>query len=218
MHLSKQRQQVAETALAMLDSGLVINTSGNVSIRVDDHVAITPSGMPYTALEPRDICVLTLEGDPVDGHLLPSSETPLHLSVYKASDHATAIVHTHSLYATAVSTVVKTLPAIHYQIVDLGGPVPVAPYRTFGTQALADVVTTALKGRTAVLMQNHGLVAIGDSLDQAYARATTLEWLCRVFLLANDYGDPNFLDEMELLRVKQAFEDNNRARDRYKKR
>lgn len=201
MLLEKERLQVAKTALAMWQTGLVINTSGNVSIRVADKVVITPSGFSYEGLEARDVLVVNMQGDSVSGDLVPSSEMPLHLSVYAADPGIRAIVHTHSVYATAVSTLVKELPAIHYQIADLGGPVPVAPYQTFGSVELAASVTDAIRGRTAALMQNHGALTIGDSVEQALARTITLEWLCRVYLIASQSGTPSLVDEEELERV-----------------
>lgn len=206
MYLEAERQQVADTARKLLETGLVVNTSGNVSIRSADHIAITPSGCAYETLSARDIVVIDLQGDVVDGDLLPSSETPLHLALYAAKPDIGAIVHTHSVYATAVSALVKELPAIHYQVVTLGGPVPVTPYRTFGTPELAAAVTEAMQDRTAVLMQNHGATTIGNSLDEALARTITLEWLARVFLIASDAGSPSMIDSEELARVEAQME------------
>ena len=197
-----QRLQVAKAALALLQTGLVVNTSGNVSVRIDDNIVITPSGCDYETLKAADIVVLDLDGNPVDGDLLPSSETPLHLSVYAADPEIRSIVHTHSVYATAVSTLVQSLPAIHYQIVDLGGPVPVAPYQTFGTPELAASVTEALRGRSAALMQNHGAVTVADTAEKALSRSITLEWLSRVYLIASQSGAPSLVDDEELARVK----------------
>lgn len=213
--LEKQRLQVAKTALALLQTGLVVNTSGNVSIRVDDHVAITPSGCDYETLAAEDIVVLDLDGKPVEGDLLPSSETPLHLSIYAADLGIRSIVHTHSVYATAVSTLIKELPAIHYQVVDLGGPVPVAPYQTFGTPELAASVTEALQGRSAALMQSHGAVTVADTVEKALSRSITLEWLSRVYLIATQSGSPSLVDDEELARVKKQqarFVDEQRRR------
>lgn len=199
------RLQVVRTALSLLETGLVVNTSGNASIRLGEHVLITPSGRPYDSLQPGDIVVLDRQGGVIDGDLLPSSETPLHLSIYAADENVKAIVHTHSVYATAVSTLLKELPAIHYQITDLGGPVPVAPYQTFGTPELAKSVTDALQGRSAALMQNHGAVTVGDTLEQALARCVTLEWLARVYLIASQSGTPSLVDSEELERVRQRM-------------
>lgn len=201
--LKKERKRVAKTARNLLRSGLVVNTSGNVSVRVGDHVAITPSGTDYKSLDAADIVVIDVQGDPVSGDLLPSSETPLHLSIYASDPGVSAIVHTHSVFATAVSTLLNELPAIHYQIADLGGPVPVAPYRTFGTPELAASVTDAIRGRSAALMQNHGAVTVADTVEQALARSVTLEWLARVYLIATQSGAPSFIDDQELKRVRQ---------------
>jgi L-fuculose-phosphate aldolase len=213
--LEKQRLQVAKTALALLRTGLVVNTSGNVSIRVGDAVAITPSGCSYENLTAEDVLVLDMEGNPIDGDLLPSSETPLHLSVYGADENIHSIVHTHSVYATAVSTLVTELPAVHYQIADLGGPVPVAPYQTFGTPELAASVTETIRGRSAALMQNHGAVTVADTLEKALARSVTLEWLSRLYLIATQSGSPSLIDDEELARVKQQ---QNRFGDEQKRR
>ena len=198
-----QRIQVAKAALTLFESGLVVNTSGNVSTKIADHVLITPSGRSYNQVEPRDIVVLDLQGAIIDGDLLPSSETPLHLSIYNSNPETGAIVHTHSVHATAVSTLLKELPAIHYQIADLGGPVPVAPYRTFGTPALAAVVTEVLQNQPAALMQNHGAVTVGNTIAQALARSITLEWLSQVFLQAHQCGEPSLIENEELDSVRK---------------
>lgn len=201
--LENERLHVAKTALALLQTGLVVNTSGNVSMRIDDKIVVTPSGCAYEKLTARDIVVLDLAGEQIEGDLLPSSETPLHLAVYASNEQTRAIVHTHSVYATAVSTLVTELPAIHYQIADLGGPVPVAPYQTFGTAELAASVNATLTGRTAALMQNHGAITIAGTLPQALARSVTLEWLSRVYLIATQSGSPSLIDDAELDRVRK---------------
>ena len=120
-----QRAEVAETALGLLTTGLIIGTSGNVSVRVGEHVVITPSGRDYRSLTPHDVAIVNLKGAVIDGEMLPSSETPLHMSVYESNPDVKAIVHAHSIYATAISTVLDLLPTIHYQMVELGGAVPV---------------------------------------------------------------------------------------------
>jgi L-fuculose-phosphate aldolase len=196
----EQRAEVAETALGLLTTGLIVNTSGNVSIRMGEHVVITPSGRDYKSLTPLDIAVVDLKGRVVEGEMLPSSETPLHLAVYESNPDVAAIVHAHSVYATAVSTILDLLPTIHYQMVDLGGAVPVAPYRTFGTDELAAVTSQALQGRSAALMKNHGSITTAQTLDKALGRCVTLEWCSKVYLKALSAGSPNILsaDEMSL--------------------
>jgi L-fuculose-phosphate aldolase len=201
--LQAERQQVADTARQLLETGLVVNTSGNVSIRVGDQFAITPSGCAYHSITPADVVVVGINGDVIDGDLLPSSETPLHVALYESDASIGAIVHTHSVYATAVSTLVKELPAIHYQITTLGGPVPVAPYCTFGSPELAAAVTDAMKGRKAALMQNHGSTTVGANVAEALARTVTLEWLAQVYLIASQSGSPSTVSDEELQRVKE---------------
>ena len=124
-------------------------------------------------------------------------------------------MHTHSLYATAVSNIVNELPAVHYQIVDLGGMVPVAPYETFGSPELASAVTTHIRGRSAVLMQNHGAVTIGDNLREVLNRSILLEWLSSLFLISShEKMPPSSLTEQQLRAVvlqKQKYSDLRRA-------
>ncbi|MDT0472011.1 class II aldolase/adducin family protein [Streptomyces sp. DSM 41014] len=171
------------TARRTVADGLVVGTSGNVSTRVGDTVLVTPSGVPYDRLTPDDVTGVDLEGRQVLGSLLPTSELPMHLAVYRTTD-ALAVVHTHAVHATAVSTLVSELPAVHYMAGALGGAVRVAPYATYGTDALAAHMLRALEGRSACLLQNHGTLTHGAGLDQAYDRTAQLEWICRLWLTA----------------------------------
>ncbi|QLE71520.1 class II aldolase/adducin family protein [Streptomyces rectiverticillatus] len=175
---------VVATARRTTADGLVVGTSGNVSARVGEAVVVTPSGIPYDRLTPRDLVAVDLEGRPLLGDLAPTSELPLHLAVYRATG-AVAIVHTHAVHATAVSTLVDELPLIHYMAGALGGPVRVAPYALYGSDELAAHALEALTGRTGCLLRNHGTLTYGASLDQAYDRTAQLEWMCRVWLTAS---------------------------------
>jgi L-fuculose-phosphate aldolase len=172
------------TARRTVADGLVVGTSGNVSVRVGGTVLVTPTGVPYDRLAPDDVVGVDLDGRQVLGSLLPTSELPMHLAIYRATD-ARAVVHTHAAHATAVSTLVPELPLIHYMAGALGGPVRVAPYATYGTPELAENMLRALADRTACLLQNHGTIAHGDFLNQAYDRTAQLEWMSRVWLLAS---------------------------------
>jgi len=201
-----QRAEVAQTALGLLTSGLIVNTSGNVSIRVGEHIVITPSGRDYSSLTPGDIAVVNTKGEVVDGEMLPSSETPLHLAVYESNPDVAAIVHAHSVYATAISTILDQLPTIHYQMTDLGGAVPVAPYRTFGTDELAAVTSQALQGRSAVIMKNHGSITTAETVDKALGRCITLEWCSKVYLKALSGGSPNILSADEMALAQQQMD------------
>ncbi|MDF3147103.1 MULTISPECIES: class II aldolase/adducin family protein [unclassified Streptomyces] len=177
-------ESLVATARRTVSEGLVVGTSGNVSVRVGDTVLVTPSGVPYDRLTPQDVTGVDLDGGQVLGSLVPTSELPMHLAVYRATD-AGAIVHTHAVHATAVSTLVPELPLIHYMAGALGGAVRVAPYATYGTQELAENMLRALTDRTACLLQNHGTITHGTTLDQAYDRTAQLEWMSRLWLTAS---------------------------------
>src|SRR4051812_12276593 len=143
----------------------------------------------------------------IDGHIVdaparPSSELPLHLAAYAATD-AGAVVHTHSPYATVLSTTVEELPAVHYTINGLGGPVRVAPYATFGSEELAGNVRAGLADRFGVILQNHGTVTYGRTLAEAYYRAQLLEWLATLYWRAAQLGAPHLLDEEQLRLVRE---------------
>ncbi|WP_236245375.1 class II aldolase/adducin family protein [Streptomyces sp. CC210A] len=191
---------LVETARRTVADGLVVGTSGNVSVRVGDLVLVTPTGVPYDRLTPADALAVDLDGRRVLGSLAPTSELPLHLALYRATG-AGAVVHTHAVHATAVSTLVDELPPIHYMTAALGGPVRVAPYALYGTPQLADGMLTALAGgRTGCLLRNHGAVTYGATLEQAYDRTAQLEWMCRVWLAATGPGGrtPTLLTPAEL--------------------
>lgn len=177
-------RELVATARRMYSEGLVVGTSGNVSVRVGDHVLITPTGVPYGELGDDDLVAVDMNGGQTHGTLRPTSELPMHLAVYGSTD-ARAVVHTHAVHATAVSTLVPELPTVHYATAALGGPVRVAPYALYGTAELAAGMLRALAGRSACLLQNHGTVAHGAGLAQAYDRTAQLEWMCRVWLAAS---------------------------------
>ncbi|MGW6905511.1 class II aldolase/adducin family protein [Streptomyces sp. NPDC054940] len=192
-------ETLVATARRTVSDGLVVGTSGNVSVRVGDTVLVTPSGVPYDRLTPEDVTGVDLSGRQVLGALVPTSELPMHLAVYRATD-AGAVVHTHAVHATAVSTLVPELPLIHYMAGALGGPVRVAPYATYGTQELAENMLRALTDRTACLLRNHGTMSYGATLDQAYDRTAQLEWMCRLWLTASSVPglSPTLLSEGEV--------------------
>jgi L-fuculose-phosphate aldolase len=188
----------------MRAEGLAEGTSGNLSVRSGDLVAVTPSGVPYEQLDPGSICVVDLEGGWVDGGLRPSTELPMHLAVYRATD-AGAVVHTHSTWAAAVSMVADELPAAHYMLSFVGGSVRVAPYATPGTEELGRRVVRALEDRSAVLLQSHGAVTAGPSLERAWWYATIVEWTAAVWARARLIGEPRILTPGELAQAAEAL-------------
>ncbi|MFJ9625582.1 class II aldolase/adducin family protein [Streptomyces sp. NPDC101181] len=199
-------RDVVSTARRSAAEGLVVGTSGNVSARVGDLVLVTPSGVPYDRLGPGDTVGVGLDGRQVVGDLRPTSELPLHLAVYRATD-AAAVVHTHAVHATAVSTLLPEVPLVHYAAALLGGPVRTAAYARYGTPELADAMLAALRDRTGCLLANHGTVTYGDTLDQAYERTAQLEWLCRLWLTAASVPGhaPALLSEAQLGEVTEAL-------------
>jgi len=198
--LTRERELLVTYGRRLGPDGLAIGTSGNLSCRSGELVAITPRGFRYDVLAPEHICVVTLEGRPVHAPLGPSSELPMHLAVYKRSD-AGAVVHTHSPHATTLGTLVDELPPIHYLIALLGGPLRVSPDATPGTPELADHMARALEDRSAVLLGNHGALAVGETLEAAYSRAVLLEWLSALYYRARLAGEPKLLDPDEIARV-----------------
>jgi L-fuculose-phosphate aldolase len=198
--LRAAREQLVSYSARLPGDGLAVGSAGNISVRIGDVVAITPSGISYREMTPGDTCVITLAGAELDAAEVPSSEMPMHLAIYAATD-AAAVVHTHSPEVVALSAACDELPAIHYAITGLGGPVRVAPYTRFGSAGLASVTTAALNGRRAVILQNHGAVSYGATLAEAYDRALLLEWLARVYRLARSYGTPRILSAAELAEV-----------------
>src|SRR5450759_5893942 len=210
MLMHKERELLIEYGRRMLTDGLTVGTSGNISVRVGENIAITPSGVEYEGLAPEDICVITLDGDHVDGPDNPSSEVPMHTVVYQNTD-ALAVVHTHPVYATVLGTLVDEIPRIHYMLALLGGPVRVAPYAPFGTDELARNCIVAMQDRYGVLLQNHGATTYGDTLAKAYSRATYLEWLCCIYCEAKALGEPRLLSAAEFDAVAGAVTASNSA-------
>jgi L-fuculose-phosphate aldolase len=197
------REDLVCYARRMAGDDLAPGTSGNLSVRRGELMAITPSGMAYERMTPADICLVHTSDAALLSGPRPSTETPMHLALYQAS-HAAAIVHTHSPFVIALSTVLDELPAVHYAMADLGGPVRVAPYARFGTTQLAASAAAKLAGRNAVILRNHGALACGPTLDRAYERACTLEWLARVYWYARLAGAPQTLSESALAEVSDA--------------
>jgi L-fuculose-phosphate aldolase len=205
---------VVRTAQGLDAAGFCPSKSGNVSIRHGAGMLITPSGLPYAAMQADDIVEIDLDGRRAGGsERKASSEWPFHAAIYKARADAAAIVHTHSPYATALSCARRDIPAFHYMIALAGGSdIRCAPYATFGTQALADNAVAALEGRRAVLLANHGVIATGQTLEGAQTLAGEVENLARQYLALLAAGlEPVILDRAEMERVTAQFKGYGRA-------
>jgi L-fuculose-phosphate aldolase len=201
MDATEARAALAAGGRAVADGGLVVGTAGNLSVRLGDEMLITPRGSRLEACDPAACVPVRLADGTVTGELpagvAPSSETPLHRAVYAATD-AQAIVHTHSPFATVLSTLVDEVPPVHYATTAFGGRVRVAPYATFGTDELAEYVAAALDGRRGALLANHGTVTIAGTVEQAVDLSLQLEWLASVAYHAMLLGKPALLDDEQL--------------------
>lgn len=194
--LAGEREAVASASRHLAEEGLVIGTAGNISARSGDLVAVTPTGANLADVTAEMVTVIDLDGNIVDGRLAPTSEVPLHTGIYRATN-AQTITHAHAMASTAVACCHDELPPLHYSCLSLGGAPRTAAYATFGSQELADNVVEALKGRNAALMQNHGSIAYGNTMDEAVERLELLEWLAELFWRASSLGTPRILTDKD---------------------
>jgi L-fuculose-phosphate aldolase len=208
-HERALREAVIATALAMNAAGINRGKSGNVSARWHDGAfdgfLVTPTGVPYDRTTPSQIVPMTLAGE-ARGNVLPSSEWRFHRDIYAARADAQAIVHTHAPFATTLACMHRDIPPFHYMVAVAGGKdIRCAPYATFGTQELSDHAVAALAGRRACLLANHGMIAIGASLDAALALAIEVESLAEMYWRAMQLGEPVPLPDAEMDRVLAKF-------------
>ena len=207
MGLAAQKERVVAFGRKMVTAGLTTGSGGNISVLTDDEdqVAITPSGIEYDDLTTDQIVVTNRSGQPAAPGLNPSSELGFHLSLYDQRPDIRAVVHTHSVYATTFACLREAIPAVHYLVGYCGHQVRVAPYATFGTPELADNIVTTIGDDQAVLLANHGLVAVGPSLSRAFAVAEEIELVARIYHQTRAIGAPHILPEAEMNRVLKRF-------------
>ncbi|MBV9563515.1 MAG: class II aldolase/adducin family protein [Bradyrhizobium sp.] len=188
--------------------GLNQGTSGNISARYQERMLITPSAVPYDAMEPEMIAAMPLDGEygSWSGPLKPSTEWRFHLDILRARSDVGAIVHTHSTYATVLAIARKPIPACHYMIAAFGGDdIRCAGYARYGTKELSELALAALEGRNGCLLANHGMIAVGATLDKAMWLAVELETLARQYYLALGLGQPFILTKEEIAEVAVGF-------------
>jgi L-fuculose-phosphate aldolase len=207
MILKTKRGAVARLGKRMLAAGLTTGTGGNLSgcDRRRGLVAVSPSGVAYDRLTAGDVAVVDLDGRRVEGALAPSSELPFHLALYRHRPDVAAVVHTHSVYATTLACLHWEIPAVHYLVGFAGPKVPLAPYATYGTEALARGVVDAIGSANAVLLANHGMIAVGADLEKAFAVAEEIELVARIYYQARAVGTPRILPDDEMQRVMERF-------------
>jgi L-fuculose-phosphate aldolase len=202
------RRSIIAACRGMNASGINQGTSGNISARFGEFMLITPSGVPYEEMAPRDIARMTLTGEygSWEGRLDPSSEWRFHLDIMKERPEVGAVVHTHSTYATTLAICGKEIPAIHYMMAAAGGPsVRIAPYATYGTKELSNFALKALEGRSCCLLANHGMIATGPNLKRAMWLAVELETISKQYYLSLMIGDAQTLPDSEIGRVMEKF-------------
>lgn len=204
-----QKEAVLRTALEMSHKGLVGGTAGNVSMRLDpnlDLLAITPSRLHYEDLTAGDIQVIDFEGEPIEGDLIPSVETLMHVAIYRARPGIGAVVHTHSVYASALAVAHLDLPPIVDELVALvGGEVKVTAYAFPSTEELAQNAAAALSERNAALLANHGVVGVGATLRDALTVCELVERAAKIYLLARSVGKAHQLPDEIVALEKDLF-------------
>jgi L-fuculose-phosphate aldolase len=200
------RERVAALYRELGRLGMCSASSGNVSLRTPGGMLITASGVSAEQTTAETIAAMTLDGQPIQGPK-PSSEWHLHAAIHRTFPAAKCVVHTHSDAATALACLNEALPAFHYMIAGFGGGIRCAPYVTFGTSELADATVAAMKGRTACLLANHGMVVTGRDPAHALSQAVLLETLCRQYLLARSAGTVRLLTPEEMRTAKARFRD-----------
>ncbi|RUA01308.1 MAG: class II aldolase [Deltaproteobacteria bacterium] len=203
---SALRKEIISTCLQMEQMGINQGSSGNVSIRWKDGMLITPSGLPYEATSPEDIIFVEFSDNSAQGPHKPSSEWLFHRDILASRTDIDAVIHTHSVYATAMAIQRMDIPAHHYMVAAAGGnKIQCARYATFGTRALSDNALSALGGRLACLLANHGVIALGPDLPRALWLANEIETLAKQFFIASQYGQPIVLPDEEMERVIERF-------------
>ena len=204
--LEDARESVVEHAPDL--AALTPARTGNLSVRRDDRVAVTPTGVPYDAFDAEDVPVLGLDGEQFAGRMAPTSEAPMHTEIYRRLDVG-AIVHTHSPWATTLAVLGEPLPPIHYMIVAVGKRVPVAEYAPYGTAELAANAVAAMADADAraCILANHGLVVAGEDLPSAVENTVNVENLARVYCQASAFGEPTTLPEAELETAIEQFDE-----------
>ena len=199
------REALLNSALALQTLGLNQGTSGNTSIRQGDGFVITPSGMPINEMNANSMVEMNMHGEAISA-CKSSSEWRFHRDIYQARPEVGAVIHTHAMFATTLACLRKDIPPFHYMIAIAGGDnIRCADYALFGTQALSDHAIEALKDRRACLLANHGMIAVGKSLQQALDIAIEVETLCEQYWRALQVGEPNILSTQEMNEVREQF-------------
>ncbi len=207
MKLKYERELIVEFGKKLLESGLTKGTGGNLSLYDAESglCAISPSGIDYYEVQSQNVVLIDLEGTQVEGEGKPSSEMSMHTIFYKNRDDVRSVIHTHSPFATTLACLNWDMPAHHY-IVALAGPdVRCAPYETFATEELAKAAFDYAIDRKAVFLQNHGMLACGGSVEEAFYIAEEIEFTAEVYWRSRVVGQPTVLAGEEVVKLTQKF-------------
>ena len=202
-----EKEQVVRYGKKLIDRRLTTGSGGNISVcnREKNLIAISPSGLDYYETTPKDIVILDMDGNLVEGKHRPSSEAGMHLAFYKNRADISGIVHTHSKFATAIACMGWELPAVHYLIGMAGHRVKCTGYATYGSDELAKKALETIGDSNAVLLANHGLIALGEDVDRAFSTAEHLEFVSEVYYLTKTLGTPNILSDEDMDEVMKKF-------------
>jgi L-fuculose-phosphate aldolase len=219
MQLLDERNLLVSFGRRLLSAQLTTGTGGNLSIlnTTSKLIAISPSAIPYDVMQPEDVVIVDFKGNIVEGKCKPSSELNFHLALYHKRSDIQAIVHTHSIYATTFACLNQEIPAVHYLIGFCGEKVPLAPYATFGSEALAKNTAESIGTDNAVLLANHGLVAVGPDLASAFNVAEEIEMVARLYYQSLCIGKPRILNQDEMSEVIEKFKHYGKSEDLEKK-
>jgi L-fuculose-phosphate aldolase len=201
-------QQIIDAGLSLLEEKLIHGTSGNISVRCpeDDCILITPSARDFRLLTERDMVRINPKSEQAEGRWKPSSEWRLHVAIYRARVDVNAVIHHHSTFASAVAVARKTIPVLIDEAVDIG-PIPTTTYALSGSQELAEAASAELaRGTNAVLLANHGAVAVGRDLTEAMHRAVEVERLAKIYIGAELLGGAHALDEAQIITGQRFLE------------
>lgn len=212
--VKKARAQIVKAAQKMAGQNMLLGSWGNISIKINKNAyAITPSGRGYDNLTPDDITIVDAAGQTLDGALIPSSELPLHLAIYKALPEANAVVHTHSIYASACAAARRDIPPLIEDMVQImGGAVHCAEYALPGTETLAQNVIKAMDGKRAALLANHGVAAWGVTLDEAMMVAGIVEKAAQLYCITQSLGGAVLLPQSDIDAMHGFYEAHYRKR------
>jgi len=202
------RSEIIRYGCDLLDHGLIVGTWGNLSARIPNTcwIAITPSGRNYRTLSPEDVVIVDMDGKLVEGNLKPSSELALHLAIYRARADISAVIHTHSIFASACAVARQAIPAIVEDLVQVvGGSVDVAEYALMGTGELAENTVRALGKKNAVLLANHGVVGCGSNLNEAMTACQLVEKTAQIYIYANQIGGAKVLSDKDVTIMHKGY-------------